>query len=124
MKSPSTNKLLLFILAVLFTLQSCQIYQPVPVSLEEAANSELKTKIITQNGDDLRFKKIISENQEFFGLKKKNGNLVKFAVDEDEITAIFLKDKKKSTWANIALFVGIPLGFFLISFIIFLITWT
>ncbi len=50
MKLMGTNKTVFFILSLLVTIPGCQIYQPVPVSLEEAANSSLKTKIVTHNG--------------------------------------------------------------------------
>ncbi len=111
-------------LALVILLQSCQVYNKTSVSLEEASQTELRAKVISKDEEKLKYKRILSENQEYFGLKKKNGNWVKFPLEEQNIEELLLQDKKKSTWGNILLFIGIPLGMLLILYIIFLFTWT
>ena len=49
------------------------------------------------------------ENQEYYGIDHKNGNWVKYPLEQENIEKLLLKDKKKSTWATVGLFLGISL---------------
>ncbi|WP_276391363.1 hypothetical protein [Eudoraea chungangensis] len=110
-----SKKLSLFFLTFLILLQSCQVYDKGSVSLEEASKTELRAKISTVDVAKIKYKKIVFENQEYFGLKKKNGNWVKFPLRQQNIETLRLQNKKKSTWATVGLALGFPIFLILLA---------
>lgn len=105
------------LLGVLILLQSCQVYDKGSVSLEEASQTELRARVITTEEAKTKYRQIILEDQQYFGLKKVNGNLVKFPLTEEDITSLRLQNKKKSTWATVGLGLSIPLALIIFSVI-------
>lgn len=91
----------------LLLLQSCQIYDKGTVSLEEASQTGLRAKITTVEEEKLQYERIITEQQQYFGLKKSNGNLVKYPITEDTIKSLRLQNKKKSAWVTVGLGLGV-----------------
>ncbi|MGB5171566.1 hypothetical protein [Eudoraea sp.] len=98
-----------FLLTLLVLLQSCQIYNKTSVSLEKASQAELPVKLITKTKEKSIYRKIVLENQEYYGIDHKNGNWVKYPLEQENIEKLFLKDKKKSTWATVGMFLGITI---------------
>ena len=97
------------ILSVLILLQGCTVYKSVPVSLEQAANSETKVKVLTNSNEKLIFKRIGVENGSYYGVKKVKRNMVKIPLDKKMLNKINVKDKTMS----IILSVGIPIALLL-----------
>lgn len=111
MKTNSQIKMRTIMLSLLILSQSCTVYKSANVSLDQAVNKEVKTKIVTTTGQRLKFKRIAIENGNYFGIKKSNGDLMKIPLKNDEIKNIHLKDNTMSTILTIAL----PVGFIIIT---------
>ena len=100
------------ILSVLILLQGCTVYKSVPVSLEQAANSETKVKVLTKSNEKYKFKRIGVENGNYDGVKTQNGKLVRIPLDTKMLNKINVKDKTMSTILSFGipiLILGIPL---------------
>ncbi|WP_276391365.1 hypothetical protein [Eudoraea chungangensis] len=91
------------LLVVLLLLQSCQVYHKTSVNLEEALQAQLPVKIISKTQEKSVYKKIVFENQNYFGLDRKNGNIVKYPLEHEFIEKILIKDKTASTWLTIGI---------------------
>ena len=98
------------VLGILILLQSCVAYKSTSVSLEEAAQSEKKTKIETKGNQSLKFQIISFEDGKYYGVKKVKGEIVKIELDSYGIKKVMLHDKTKSIILSIALPIGIILG--------------
>ena len=98
---------------VLTLLQSCVAYQKTPVSLLQAEQSKKRVKMKNSADQTYKFKQIVLEEEQFYGLKKEKGELVKIAINDSAATEIFLHSKSKSNWATIGV-IGVPLIAFVI----------
>ena len=94
-------------LSILVVFQSCTVYKSKPVTLEQAAKKEIKTKVETNNGVKIKFKHIGFEDGSYYGLKK---NKDRMALNEKHINNIKIKDKALSTIVTIVLPVAIIVG--------------
>ncbi|NNK83778.1 MAG: hypothetical protein HKO92_11695, partial [Flavobacteriaceae bacterium] len=64
-------KVVALFLATLILFQGCTVYKSANVSLNEAAQSNLKIKIIKNNGDKEKFSKVeLWDDGQFYGRKK------------------------------------------------------
>lgn len=91
----------LFVLIILF--QSCIAYKSISVTLEQSVKENVKTKIKTNDGKNIKFKYITSENDIYFGVNKKNGELVKVELNENQIKKVRVKNKALSIFLNVLL---------------------
>lgn len=89
------------LLSALILFQSCVIYQRTPVTLAQAADANKKAKVEMKSHEKYRFKSIISENGEFYGLKKVDEDMVKIPLIENNILNIRLQDSSTSTLTTI-----------------------
>ncbi len=96
----------LFIMAMTL-LQSCIAYQNTPVSLEQAEQSKKRVKLKTSSNQTYNFEQIVLEEEEFYGLKKKRGEITKTAISDALDNKLFLQSKRKSTWATLGV-IGVP----------------
>ncbi len=96
-----TNKM--FFLSLLIIFQSCTVYKSTPTTLDEAVKNEIKAKVETNNGVNIKFKKIVFENDKYFGVRKVKGKVEKMQLNEKHISNIKLKDKTMSTVLTIIL---------------------
>lgn len=94
---------LILIFVILF--ESCTVYKSTPVSLEEAYKFEGKVRVYTIENIELWFKKIEVDNNEYFGVTRKKGKIVRIPLDSLKIKSISVKNKTLSTVLN----VGIPI---------------
>jgi hypothetical protein len=98
--------------ALLFTalilLQGCVAYQNTAVTLEQATQEQKKVKVNTTSNAPYTFKYITYEDGQFFGVKKKSGDIVKLPLLKDDIIKILIQNKSASTWGTIAVIV-VPL---------------
>ena len=98
------------IFGVLILFQSCMAYKQTSVSLEQAVQSEKKTKIETKSNESLKFRRISFEDGKYYGVKRVKGEIVKIPLDSTGIKKVLLHDKTLSTVLTIALPIGIILG--------------
>ncbi len=103
-------KLIAVLLIQLVIFQSCMAYKPKLVSLEEGYLSRSKSKVLTNTSREIKFKKIIKEEDQFFGIAKKKGEIKKILIDPKKIKGVKVKDKALSTVLTIALPVAIITG--------------
>jgi len=112
-------KLIALVLSVLILFQGCTIYKTTPVSLDQAAKEEIKTKVFVKSDENLIFRRIAFEEGKFYGVTKEKGEIVKILLDEQFIDNVKVKDKVWSTIATLGLSVvslfGILMGVWLIS---------
>jgi len=61
----------------LITLQSCVVYHTETASVDEALRSNNKVKVVTTSNDIYKFEKLHKENNEIYGVTKKNSSVAK-----------------------------------------------
>ncbi|MFZ9031647.1 MAG: hypothetical protein ACO20F_10235 [Robiginitalea sp.] len=100
-------KAIALLLCVLLLFQSCVVYHKTPVTLEKAAQENVRSKVwFLDEVQDFpsKYKYIVYENDHYFGLEEiEVGMLSKVKLSEDEIVTIRTQDKQASTWATIGL---------------------
>ncbi len=115
-------KNLALLLIVIILSQGCVVYQPTAVPLSEA-HDKGRVKVITNSGDEIRYKNIELEDGIFYVVHKERiKNDVKgyewvekrTILNSDTISSVYLKDYKKSKNKTVLLVaVGIPGAFLL-----------
>ncbi len=92
------------ILSVLILFQSCvTVYKSESLTLEEANDRHIKTKVVTKSGEKLKFKNIAFENGIYYGIKKQKRQIIKIPLDQEAISEIKIKNRALSTIVNIPL---------------------
>lgn len=92
------NKLIPFLLSLVFLFQSCYVYKNTPISLNEAATANRRVKIITVDNKKYCLTKIEKTNDtSYYGYKRKNGKEIKFPLNENKIQKIKVVNKTGST---------------------------
>lgn len=81
--------------------QSCVVYHKTPVSIEQAAEEETKTKILLKNGSIEKFKYITHENNQFYGVRMTGNGLVNIPLEVDAISNIQVKNKTGSVLVTV-----------------------
>ena len=94
-------RLITSILAFVILFQGCTVYKSVPVTIDHAAQHELKVKVGKKNGENLKFKRIGLENGNYYGVKKVKGKIIKTPLDKKAVNSIKEKDKIASTLVTI-----------------------
>ena len=101
-------KPLTLILGILILLQSCVVYKSESSTFEEAVKAKTKVKLHTITNENLKFKEIIFENGQYFGIKKSNGEMTKILLDRTKYNKLLIKDKATSIIFTIpAILVGL-----------------
>ena len=96
-KLKKSLKVIALFLSALILFQSCATYKT-PVTHEQAAQEEKAVKIITVDNDTYKYKYIVYEDGQFYGVKDNPGEDVKFPIDTEEVTAVMMK-KGLPWWA-------------------------
>jgi hypothetical protein len=92
------------VLAILILFQSCvTVYKSGSLTLEEANDRYIKTKVVTKSGEKLKFKNIEFEKGIYYGVKKIKRQIVKIPLDQEVISEIKIKNRTLSTIVNIPL---------------------
>ena len=85
------------ILSMLILFQGCTAYKLTNVTLDEAVKSEIGVRVKTKENQTLKFKKIVFDEGQFYGIKKSKGDLIKNQINEQEVKIVQLQNKKKSS---------------------------
>src|SRR5210317_1803123 len=94
------KKIISTFLIAAFIIQSCVVYQKVPVSLANAVEKG-NAKVITTSGEELKFSDILNKNDSIYiGVINKNETL---SLNEELIYRIYLKSETNSIFATTAL---------------------
>ena len=83
-------KVLALLMAGSILLQSCSTYKT-HVTLGQAAQQEQAVKITTVDDDTYKYKYIVYEDGQFYGIKDNPGENVKFPIDTEAVTAVMIK---------------------------------
>lgn len=102
------------LLMVLVLFQSCTIYKRANVTLDKTIDSKIKTRITNINGRKYNFKHVVFEDNDYYGVAKSHGEIVKTKLSEKSIEKVQLKDKTGSTILTILLPITILVGGILI----------
>lgn len=98
-------KLISLLLAFVVLLQGCTVYKSTPITLEQAVQKETKTKVKWNDGFTSKYKKIIIENGNYYGVGKKYGEIQKSLLEGKKISKIKEKNKTLSAILNASLVV-------------------
>ena len=108
------------ILLIILGMSACSVYHQETVNAEEAIDSNNRIKVETKDNLVFELKELIREDGQLYGITGKksetaklmldrpqveDGKNIKFAIEESEIRAIYLKNKKMSNIVN----VGVPI---------------
>lgn len=100
-------KSIVFFFITITMLQSCIAYHKASVSLQQAEQSKKMVKVKTNLNQTYRFKQIVLEEDQFYGLKKEKGKIVRIAIHNNEANEFFIHNKSKSTWTTIGI-IAVP----------------
>jgi hypothetical protein len=113
-----TKLLLAGVLFLSFT--ACNVYHSGTASVDEAVESNNRVRVVTEDNVFYEFKKLQRENGQLVGITGRDsdtarmlesrphtveGRNAKFPFEEDEILAVYLKNRKMSNIVS----VGVPL---------------
>lgn len=105
------NMVFLLPVIALFFLQGCNVYQKTSVGVEEAVRSQRRVKVVTTDNVFYEFKRLQRQDGQLMGVTspgsdtanklsgypmEKEGQNVKFPLDENRLESIYLKDRTKS----------------------------
>ena len=111
----SKAAVLLFGFMSIFAIESCSVYHNDTVSLEQAIESDNRVRVVTLDNVFYEFKKLERENGQLYGITGKKSETakmlanhkqipdkksVKIALADEEIQAIYLKNKSMSRLVN------------------------
>ncbi len=97
------------VLASLVLFQSCRIYNSEHVTLDKAVAVGEGVKIKTNDGQILKYKMIIADSNQYYGLNKRRGKVERSLLSMETIKYVRLYNKTDSTVFSI-LGVGLLLG--------------
>ncbi len=89
----------LFILIIL--LQSCTIYKGGYIRIDQAVQNENKVKVNTKTNEKLKFKKVVLEKGDYYGIKKIKGKNERIPIDMEQIMGIQEKDNFTSVLGTV-----------------------
>ena len=99
-------KTIALFLTALILFQSCSVYKT-PVTLEQAVLEQKEVKITTASDESVKYKYIVYEDGQFYGVKNNPGEDVKFSINVDEVYEVLIKKGGLSTWAIIGIIGGV-----------------
>ncbi|MBC2838849.1 hypothetical protein [Robiginitalea sp. SC105] len=113
------------LMTTLILFQSCVVYHKTPVSFEVAAQAKTNSMVVTPDGAIARYKYILLENSEYFGVNRKAGVQLKTRIEDPQGNEVYLKNQSKSDWATVGLiFAPVAVGFFVFGIVIPVIDFT
>jgi len=96
--------------AILILFQSCKAYHNNSVTLENASQEFKQTKVQTISNEIFKFRGITYEKNQYYGIKKFKGEIIKVPLDEKYLKSVKLENETMSTILTIALPTTIILG--------------
>ena len=113
--SNSAAGVILLCFLSLLMLSGCSVYHTDTVSVEKAVESNSNVRLVTLDNVYYEFKKLERENGQLYGLTSRNSETAKMLLDhkqipynkmtrialaDDEIQAVYLKNKSVSRLVN------------------------
>ncbi len=95
-----TNSILALFIVVIM-LQSCTVYKRVNIRLDQAVQNENKVKVSTETNEKLKFKKVVLEKGDYYGIKIVKGKNERIPIDIEQIKGIKEKDNFTSVLGTV-----------------------
>ncbi|MHA7842198.1 MAG: hypothetical protein ACX93I_02685 [Winogradskyella sp.] len=89
-------RLITFFLTFLMLFQSCRVYHKEHVTLDKAVEEGKRVKIVSKNGFKFKYKAIVIDDGQYYGVKKINGKFTRTLIDANSIESLRLHDKTMS----------------------------
>ena len=89
------------LLIMLMMLQSCTVYKRGNIRLEQVVQNENKVKIEMSSNEKLKFKKVVLEKGDYYGIKKIKGKNKRVPIDMEQIMGIKEKDNFTSVLGTV-----------------------
>jgi len=96
-------------------LQNCVVYKSQDFTIEDASKTNAKVKLVNDNIETLKFKRVGITNGSYYGITKENGLINKIEIDTTKIKTIKIQDKTLSTVINVSIPVIVIGGFIIYS---------
>jgi hypothetical protein len=109
-------KYVCFLLSLVILLQGCTVYRKWTISLESAAKTKSRVKVVTVDGETWKFRKVLAREEGFYGVKKVSGDQVLTPLNPQNIKGIHLKNRELSFLINYTL-ISVPIGILLLILI-------
>ena len=90
------------ILILLIIFQSCTIYKKGYIRIDKAVQNENKVKIKMTSNEYLKFKKVIFENDDYYGFDKVKGEYNRIIIDRGQVFSVKEKDDTLSTIVTVS----------------------
>jgi hypothetical protein len=103
-------------LAILFLLQSCQVYHRQTSTFEEAAKSDTRVLMLRNNGKKVKLHRVIYKDSAYSGVAKVHGRKVTMPLDPKDIKSLRIKNVPVSILGTVGLVV---LGLAVLTVVIF-----
>ena len=91
-----------FLISISFLFSNCQVYQKVPVTLEEASATKQRVRIITKDNQKIFYKSVVKTDNTYYGLEESGSNIIQKPIKTEEIQRIQIINKPKSRLVSIA----------------------
>lgn len=95
-----------YLLSLLILLQGCTVYKTQNVTLQQAAETKDKVKILTKDGETQKYLYVTPIKEEYYGIKKVDGKPTKFLLQEENIE--ILRTENKAASFGYTMLLGIP----------------
>ena len=93
MKTIKNNlKLIALIMSLIMLFQSCKAYYNDSVTLHQASQEFKRTKIQNKDNGIIKFRGVKMEDNQYYGVNKVKGELVKIPIDENFIKSVKLEN--------------------------------
>ena len=85
-----------YILMVLILCQSCVVYHKTPVTMEQAAKANTKTKLLLKDGKIEKFKFVTFKDGQYYGTRITGNGTVNIPIDSNSVDKVQVKNKTAS----------------------------
>lgn len=89
-------QLISIVLMILILFQSCRVYHKENVSIDKAVTEQKRVRIKTKTGQKSKFKKIILDSSQYYGIKKVKGKYTRVLIQPNDIESLRLHNKTMS----------------------------
>ncbi|WP_178983498.1 hypothetical protein [Winogradskyella helgolandensis] len=90
------TRVISIILMSLILCQSCRVYKKENVTLKVATEEGKRVKLTTNDGTTLKFKKIVLDDNQYYGVKKTKGKEVLVPIKTNDTKLVRLHNKTMS----------------------------
>ena len=83
-------------LIALVLFQGCRVYSKEHTTLDKAVDTRKRVKMITSNGQKLKYQKIVLDNGSYYGVQNVKGKDVRMRIEPASVESLHLHNKTMS----------------------------